>query len=244
MLPAAVVLSAVCGRPRYPGTAGSVARCVHALCGVCFRGDVCGRTGPPPDLRIRCLRLQTGIRPLGKTHTAVYGCFNRRRYAYGKNAVGTKAVGTIRLFLFVDGPFENGAYRKRRCSLSAESSDAELTDYLWPVVREMVKTCIENSQNIIIEGCYIPFGRELDFTPVYLEHIRYVCLIFSRDYIEHHFQDILKYEHVVEQRRATDISIEKMRETNRYHLEQCVARKYRFVLIDGSCRGNPEDMDW
>ncbi len=137
-----------------------------------------------------------------------------------------------------------GLIRSGRCTLSAESSDAELTDYLWPVVREMVKTCIENSQNIIIEGCYIPFGWEHDFTPVYLEHIRYVCLIFRRDYIEHHFQDILKYEHVVEQRRAADVSIEKMRETNRYNLEQCVARKYRFVLIDGSYRVNPEDMDW
>lgn len=35
--------------------------------------------------------------------------------------------------------------------------DDKLTDYLWPIVREMVKTAMENGQNLIVEGCYIPF---------------------------------------------------------------------------------------
>lgn len=35
--------------------------------------------------------------------------------------------------------------------------DEKLTDYLWPIVREMIKTAIENRQNLIVEGCYIPF---------------------------------------------------------------------------------------
>ena len=30
--------------------------------------------------------------------------------------------------------------------------DKELTDFLWPIVREMVKTVIENKQNLIVEG--------------------------------------------------------------------------------------------
>lgn len=53
-----------------------------------------------------------------------------------------------------------GLIRSGQCGLSADSSDAELTEYLWPIVREMIKTCIENSQNQIVEGCYIPFGWE------------------------------------------------------------------------------------
>ena len=35
--------------------------------------------------------------------------------------------------------------------------DAELTPYLWSIVKEMIKTAIENRQNLIVEGCYIPF---------------------------------------------------------------------------------------
>ena len=31
--------------------------------------------------------------------------------------------------------------------------DDKLTEYLWPVAREMVKTAIENGQNLIVEGC-------------------------------------------------------------------------------------------
>jgi hypothetical protein len=31
------------------------------------------------------------------------------------------------------------------------SSDEELTEYLWPIVREIIKTAIENKQNLVIE---------------------------------------------------------------------------------------------
>ena len=34
--------------------------------------------------------------------------------------------------------------------------DRELTDYLWPVVREMVKTVLENRQNLVVEGVIFP----------------------------------------------------------------------------------------
>ena len=61
--------------------------------------------------------------------------------------------------------------------------DDKLTDYLWPIVREIIKTNIENGQNLIVEGCYIPFSWQKDFTPEYLQHIRYRCLIMSREYI-------------------------------------------------------------
>ena len=78
--------------------------------------------------------------------------------------------------------------------------DAELTDYLWPIVREMVKTAIENKQNLIVEGCYIPFDWQKDFTQEYLENIQYRCLIMSKDYIENHFADIQKFASVIENR--------------------------------------------
>lgn len=49
-----------------------------------------------------------------------------------------------------------GLIRSGNTDLSPVSSDDELTEYLWPVVREMIKTAIENKQNLIVEGCYIP----------------------------------------------------------------------------------------
>lgn len=50
-----------------------------------------------------------------------------------------------------------GLIRSGNTSLTPEDDD-ELTEYLWPIVREIIKTVIENDQNLIIEGCYIPAG--------------------------------------------------------------------------------------
>ena len=73
-----------------------------------------------------------------------------------------------------------GLIRSGQCKLSADSNDMELTNYLWPIVREIIKTCIENSQNMIIEGCYIPFDWKKDFSREYLKYIKYYfyCALF------------------------------------------------------------------
>ena len=51
--------------------------------------------------------------------------------------------------------------------------DKELTEYLWPIVCEMIKTAVENKQNLIVEGVYIPFDWSKDFEVEYLENIKY-----------------------------------------------------------------------
>ena len=78
--------------------------------------------------------------------------------------------------------------------------DKELTEYLWPIVREMIKTAIENKQNLIVEGCYIPFDWQKDFEQEYLEQIKYYCLVMSEDYIKNHFADIKNYANAIENR--------------------------------------------
>ena len=42
-----------------------------------------------------------------------------------------------------------GLIRSGHTELTAFSDDAKLTQYLWPIVREMIKTAIENKQNLI-----------------------------------------------------------------------------------------------
>ena len=80
------------------------------------------------------------------------------------------------------------------------SDDGELTAYLWPIVREMIKTAIENRQNLIVEGCYIPFDWQKDFEAKYLENIKYYCIVLTEDYIRSHFADIKKYANAIESR--------------------------------------------
>ena len=112
--------------------------------------------------------------------------------------------------------------------------DDKLAAYLWPIIREMVKTAIENQQNLIVEGCYIPFDWQQDFDRGYLENIQYVCLVMSRHYIQNHFADILGNANVIERRLSDwDLSKENLITENEYNLSQCITRNLPYILIDG-----------
>ena len=78
--------------------------------------------------------------------------------------------------------------------------DNVLTEYLWPIASEIIKTAIENNQNLIVEGCYIPFDWQKDFNSEYLKNIKYYCLVMSDEYIKNHFDDINKFANVIENR--------------------------------------------
>ena len=86
-----------------------------------------------------------------------------------------------------------GLIRSGNTNLTPEDDDA-LTEYLWPIVREMVKTAVENKQNLIVEGCYIPFDWRQDFDEQYLAQIRFICLAMTEEYIENQFDEIISHE--------------------------------------------------
>lgn len=100
-------------------------------------------------------------------------------------------------------------------TLLTPMDDEELTEYLWPIVCEMIKTAIENKQNLIVEGCYIPFNWQSSFTEEYLNQIKYCCLVLSEEYIKAHFGDILQHENVIERRLYNDCLLEDVLEDNR-----------------------------
>ena len=113
--------------------------------------------------------------------------------------------------------------------------DDKLTDYLWPIVREMVKTAIENRQNLIVEGCYIPFRWKEDFTEEYLQNIRCRWLILSRDYIERHFDTITAHANDAEHRLDdSGLTAEWLIRENDWNLEQCKRFGCEYVLIEES----------
>ncbi|MEI3500702.1 MAG: hypothetical protein V8Q39_04285 [Anaerovoracaceae bacterium] len=125
-----------------------------------------------------------------------------------------------------------GLIRSGNTALTPED-DEELEVYLWPILREMIKTAVENGQNLIVEGGYIPFRWEEDFSEEYRKEIRYYCLVMSENYIKSHFSDIKKYADVIE-RRIDDswCTVDSVLEENARYLEMC--RKYdcNYILID------------
>ena len=127
-----------------------------------------------------------------------------------------------------------GLIRSGNTCLTAEDDD-ELTAYLWPIVREMVKTVIENGQNLVVEGCYIPFDWRKDFDGRYLEQIRYCCLIMTEDYIRNHWTEIQRWANVVEHRLDdSDLNQEALIAENRSNLAACRQFRCPYYLIDHS----------
>lgn len=125
-----------------------------------------------------------------------------------------------------------GLIRSKQTELSP-LQDAELADYLWPIVREIIKTAIENKQHLIIEGSYIPHNWKNHFSHNYLKAIEYYCLIMSENYIQRNFNNILNYANVIEERlHSSDLSKEALIQQNKDNLKQCRATGNNFVLID------------
>ena len=125
-----------------------------------------------------------------------------------------------------------GLIRSGNTSLTPEDDD-ELTDYLWPIVRELIKTAIENDQNLIVEGCYIPFDWRKDFDDEYLRLIRFICLALSDSYIDAHFDDILDHASDIESRiEDSYCTIDTMKEINKTYIEGFAKSKEKITLIE------------
>ncbi|MGN0478136.1 MAG: adenylate kinase [Hominenteromicrobium sp.] len=150
----------------------------------------------------------------------------------GKTALAQRLLEKYKYpYLSIDH-LKMGLIRSGYTTLTPED-DAELVPYLWPVLREMIKTAIENKQNLIVEGAYIPFDWKESFEPEYLAQIRYTCLIMSERYIRAHFDDILRFESVIEDRITDpDFTPDAVIADNRMYLEQCQAHGLDYILID------------
>ena len=126
-----------------------------------------------------------------------------------------------------------GLIRSGNTKLTPMSDDDELTAYLWPIVREMIKTAIENKQNLIVEGCYIPFDWANDFESDYLKSIQYYCLVMSEDYIKKHFDDIKNHAHDIEVRMDDSYcTLETVLEENKRILSLAKKNKVNYLLIN------------
>ncbi len=151
----------------------------------------------------------------------------------GKTALAQKLLEKYKYpYLSIDH-LKMGLIRSGNTALTPVSDEKKLTDYLWPIVCEMIKTAIENEQNLIVEGCYIPFEWSKDFESKYLKNIKYYCLVMSNNYIMNHFDDIKKYASIVENRMDDEsCTIETVLRDNARILEQCQIYKVNYLLID------------
>ncbi|MGN0687956.1 MAG: adenylate kinase [Oscillospiraceae bacterium] len=151
----------------------------------------------------------------------------------GKTALAQKLLERYKYpYLSIDH-LKMGLIRSGNTELTPLSEHDDLTEYLWPIVREIIKTAIENKQNLIVEGCYVPFDWQKDFTEEYLAHIKHLCLVMSENYIRNHFGDIKKYASVIEERlNDEDCTLESVLADNADVLNSARKHNIKYVLID------------
>ena len=149
----------------------------------------------------------------------------------GKTLLAQKLLERYHIpYLSIDH-LKMGLIRSGQTALTPMDDDL-LTDYLWPIVREIVKTAIENGQDLIVEGCYIPHDWAKDFTPEYLAHIRCRYLIMTESYIRSRWSDIRSHANAIEQRLEDDPSMVELIKDNERNLQLCKKHGCPYILIE------------
>ena len=163
----------------------------------------------------------------------------------GKTLLAQRLIEKYKYLCLSEDHLKMGLIRSGNTCLTPESDDDGLTEYLWPIVREIareiVKTAVENGQDLTVEGCYIPFDCADDFGPGYIENIRRICLVMSERYIKTHFGDIKKYADVIESRLDDSrLTPESLLADNARFSERARRCGAEICLIDGEYNVNPD----
>ncbi len=124
-----------------------------------------------------------------------------------------------------------GLIRSGLTNLTPASDIQSLTDLVWGVAKEIIKTAIENEQDLIVEGLYIPLNWSDSFNQEYAERIKSFCIVFTEKYIRENFDAILAYENVVEKRTvANDYNQNFALKEHKYFRD--LAGKNEFTIIE------------
>ena len=150
----------------------------------------------------------------------------------GKTLLAQRMLEKYKYPYFSIDHLKMGLIRSGKTSLTPEDDDA-LTEYLWPIVREIIKTAIENRQNLIVEGCYIPADWRRDFDTQYLPSIQFTCLAMTEEYIDNHFSEIIGHESEIESRLIeADCTPDALKECNRWFIDTFGSVGEKVVLIE------------
>ena len=162
----------------------------------------------------------------------------------GKTMLAQKLLEKYKYPYYSIDHLKMGLIRSKNTLLSVEDDD-ELTEYLWPIVRETIKTAIENKQNLIIEGCYIPYNWYKDFDNNYLDNIKSICLAMTNDYIKSHYDRIINHAFDIEKRiDDEDCNIENLIKDNQKYMNDFNNQYNNLIIIDDDYEKSIKNIKW
>jgi len=128
-----------------------------------------------------------------------------------------------------------GVFRAdENCGFTPCDSNEKIGLALWPMLKGIIKTSIENEQSLIIEGCYILPEFLKEFEAEYADKIIPVFFGFSKQYVQTKFETgILKHRCVVEKRDYDeDRPIQNFIEEHQYLRTLCQLHDQPFFEIN------------
>jgi putative acetyltransferase len=128
-----------------------------------------------------------------------------------------------------------GLYRSGNdYGFTPESDDKIITGKLWSIIKGIIMTNIENDQNIIIEGCHLPYSIN-EFDKKYMSKIIFLYIIFSEKYIRENIsKKIFENRNIIE-KRGYEIEkdfMEKYILINKNNKEECIKNNIKYFEIN------------
>ena len=118
--------------------------------------------------------------------------------------------------------------------------DYEMRYFLWPYAAELIKTAIENDQNMIVEGCYIPSEWREQFDEEYLKHIKCFYITMSEEYLRSNIDTVASKANVIEHRLEDEVDLERLINCSREFREE--AAEHDIPVIDITGKYDIEDI--
>ncbi len=155
--------------------------------------------------------------------------------ATGKTLMAQKLLEKYHISYLSIDHLKMGLYRgDKNCGFTPLDRTEVIGDKLWPILKGIIMTNIENEQHIIVEGCYILPHYMKGFDIKYSKNIISVFLGFSTNYIRVNFDaKIVKYRNTVELRNwPEDRTKMKLIREHKEFKTKCLQAGVRYFEIE------------
>ena len=163
----------------------------------------------------------------------------------GKTLLAQKLMEKYKIPYLSMDHIKMGIYRGwPECGFTPESKDEIITTKLWPIIKGIIMTNIENNQNIIIEGIYLPYNIN-EFEQKYYSKIIYCKIGFSEKYIRKYLQTkIVRHQNIIEYREEdSSITVEEYIKENKAIKELCNKNNIKYFEIKENYNNEIRDVN-
>lgn len=119
--------------------------------------------------------------------------------------------------------------------------DEKIEALMWPAVRELVRTALENDEDLVVEGDYVPAEWRGDFEAD--AAVGALALVFSERYVEEEFDAILAHAEAARRRLAKGeehVTREELRSAHAGARSRAERAGDEVLLVDADYEGTVE----